>query len=128
MKGFLVFWGITFFVFLIGISWNCNAQRKSSQVQDTQIRIVNESSLTFMNVNLFSMKFPDLYPGDTTDYKVLNYDSLEDDPLIYCTNEGVRYASYVVIPGDDVEYYTYAIDSVSNRIIYISSREELKHH
>ncbi|MGX1930517.1 hypothetical protein [Flagellimonas sp. 2504JD4-2] len=119
MKAFV---GLLFGVFiaiLVGTSRNCNAVQ--GQEKDViKIRIVNNSDKGFTNVSLFSMKFPDLQQMDTSEYKELRYDSLKHDPLIYCMNNGFNYGRYVVIPEDGPGHYTYTIDSVNNKLIYVS--------
>lgn len=92
------------------------------KVKNTQIRVINNSEHSFTGVSLFSMPFENLMPNDTSEYKVLNYNSLKDDPLIYCISGKNNFGRYLEIPNKDVQQYTYVIDSLSNSIIYVSSQ------
>ncbi|MCL6266245.1 hypothetical protein [Flagellimonas myxillae] len=87
---------------------------------DLFIRIINDTSHEFTNVSLFSMEFQDLSPQDTTKYLALKFDSLKHDPLIYCVSEGTNYGRYVKIPEGNAGYYTYTIDSLKNKMIYVN--------
>ncbi|PWL39160.1 hypothetical protein DKG77_13170 [Flagellimonas aquimarina] len=70
------------------------------------------------------MSFGDVMPNDTTEYKELDYNPLQDDPLIYCISSEENFARYLKIPDKQVKKYTYVIDSLVNRIIYISSKAD----
>nr|WP_297782589.1 hypothetical protein [uncultured Allomuricauda sp.] len=72
----------------------------------------------FTQVSLFSMEFGDLYPNDTSDYKTLNFDQLEDNDMIYCVQDGERLGRYVMLPDSTAKYFTYSLDSVGNGILY----------
>ncbi|MER3318214.1 MAG: hypothetical protein RIB79_07970 [Allomuricauda sp.] len=115
---------ISFLVFIQGRK--CVANGTSGQEVDTQIRVINNSGHSFTHVSLFSMKFENLQPKDTSEYKSLRYDSLKDDPLIYCVQEGKNLGRYLKIPKNMVRFYTYSIDSISNGILYVSSFEDKK--
>ncbi len=101
-----------------------NPTRSASQDSATKIRVVNASDLVFTHVSLFSMKFENLQPNDTSAYQELRYDPLRDDPLIYCVNDGKNLGRYLTIPDNEIRRFTYVIDSVSNGILYVSSYRE----
>ncbi|MDL5514488.1 hypothetical protein QSE00_21935 [Arenibacter sp. M-2] len=108
------------FVFLVF----CAGKNDMPKLQGTQIRVVNKTNESFTNVVLFSMKFEDLRPNDTTAYKALNYDQLTDDPLIYCSIGDKNYARYLKIPDSKVENFTYTLDSIHDGILYVGSIKE----
>lgn len=112
----------SFFVFSQGRE--CESRGVENQKVATQIRVLNNSEFSFTHVSLFSMKFGDLQPNDTSEYKSLRYDSLKDDPLIYCVKDGENLGRYLKIPDSTVKFYTYSIDSISNGILYVSSFED----
>lgn len=87
----------------------------------TRIRIINRSGHTFTHVSLFSMDFGTIQSGDTTEYKKLNYDPLKDDPLIYGMKDETNYGRYVNIPDEQIQRYTYVIDSIAHGILYVGS-------
>nr|WP_299067397.1 hypothetical protein [uncultured Allomuricauda sp.] len=91
---------------------------------NTRIRVINNSNQAVTHVSLFSMKFKDLMPNDTSQYKELNYNQFQDDPLIYCVSNEKNFGRYLKVPDMHVKQYTYVIDSLSNRIIYVSSYED----
>ncbi|MDW5290172.1 hypothetical protein [Formosa sp. PL04] len=97
---------------------------KISWTNTTNIRVINHSEKHFSNVMLFSMKFEDLKPKDTSAYKVLDFDILSDDPLIYCSIGDTNFARYLKIPVDGVKKVSYVIDSIQNDILYISTTYE----
>lgn len=90
--------------------------------ENTQIRIINNSNQSVTRVSLFSMTFGDLMPNDTSEYRELDYNPLQDDPLIYCVSSEKNFARYLKIPDKQVKQYTYVIDSLRNRMIFISSQ------
>lgn len=102
----------------------CNNGDRPDQDKFTRIRVINRSGYSFQRVSMFSMKFGDLHPNDTSEYKVLRYDPLRDDPLVYCIAAGKNLGRYLRIPDENVKYYTYVMDSVSNGILYVSSFED----
>lgn len=102
----------------------CESTAISMQDSTTQIRVINNSRHSFTGVSLFSMRFEDLKPNDTTEFKQLKYDPMRDDPLIYCIENGKNLGRYVTIPDATVRYYNYRIDSIGNGILYISSFED----
>lgn len=102
----------------------CKDEHRPSQENVTKIRVINNSGHQFEHVTLFSMKFGDLQPNDTSEYKILNYDSLRDDPLIYAVMEGDNLGRYLRIPDKNIRHYTYVMDSVSSGILYVSSFED----
>ncbi|WP_222983925.1 hypothetical protein [Flagellimonas meishanensis] len=87
--------------------------------------MINSSTNSFTHVSMFSMPFKDLQPGDSSEFRLLRYDSLRHDPLIYCVSGGVNYGRYLKIPEEGVDKYTYVIDSIGNGLLHISSREGL---
>ncbi|HEA22428.1 MAG TPA: hypothetical protein ENH87_16125 [Pricia antarctica] len=91
----------------------------------TKIRVINATDHSFTNVSLFSMNFDNLLPNDTLAYKELRYDSLRDDPLIYCVIDGKNLARYLTIPDKAARRFTYVIDSVTNGILHVSSYSEI---
>lgn len=90
----------------------------------THIRAINNTEYNFENVSLFSTPFENLKPRDTTSYKVLKYNPSADDPLIYCTSDGVNFARYLKIPQKKVKKMAYIIDSIQNKIMYVTSYVE----
>lgn len=99
----------------------CSIKEWINNVQITRIRVINHSEERIANVMLFSRKFQDLNPGDTSAYQVLDFDPLRDDPLIYCSIRGVNYGRYLEIPGNSSKNVSYLIDSIQNGILYIST-------
>lgn len=89
--------------------------------QSTQIRIINNTPHKLTYISLFSMKFPDLDPNDTSEYKVLNYNYLKDDDMIYCMQGDKKLGRYVELPDSSATHFSYSLDSVSNDILYVSS-------
>lgn len=87
----------------------------------TNIRVINHSGEHFSNVMLFSMKFHNLKPMDTSAYQVLDFNVLSDDPLIYCSIGDTNFARYLKIPDDGLKSVSYIIDSIQNGILYISN-------
>ena len=116
---------IIVFLLVVGtvLFWCCGAHLSQQEV--TRIRVINSTALSFTNVSMFSMQFKDLQPGDSSAFKLLRYDPLRHDPLIYCMHEGVNYGRYLQIPEKGVGKYTYVIDSIKNELIYVSSRKGL---
>lgn len=88
--------------------------------EEIKIRAVNSSKGEVTRVSMFSMDFGDLRSKDSSEYRVLEYDPLKDDSLIYCIYEGVNYARYLPMPDQGPGRYTYSIDSLKNRIVYVS--------
>ena len=111
---------ITIFFFVFFSEVGC----KSKQVhQDSiEIRVVNNSDKAVTRVSMFSMGFGDLQPNESSEYKVLEYEPLSDDSLIYCIYDDTNYARYLQMPDKGAGHYTYSIDSLKNRIIYISMK------
>ncbi|NKI27098.1 hypothetical protein HCG49_11035 [Arenibacter sp. 6A1] len=114
MKRVLAILSVMLFVF-------CGNINELPIVQETKIRVINRTNNNFSNVVLFSMKFPDLKPKDTSEFKILNYDPLRDDPLIYCSIGDENYARYLEIPKEGIVNFTYSIDTIQDGIIYVSS-------
>lgn len=110
-----------FFVF---VYFSCKNVSIDYSDKQTYIRAINNTEYDFVNVSLFSMRFEKMKPGDTTSYKVLNYNPSVDDPLIYCTNNDVNLARYLKIPSKKVRKMSYRIDSLQNKILYVSSHVE----
>lgn len=108
-----------FLVFIQAMFWDCRTQDIQKN-KNVQIRVINNTEHRFTYVSLYSMPFDDLQPNDTSEYKELKYDPLRDDPLIYCMNGDTNYGRYLIIPSKNVEYFSYVIDSISNRIIWVS--------
>ncbi len=73
---------------------------------------------------MFSTEFGDLKPRGSTEYKPFKFDPLSDDSLIYCIYDGTNYARYLPMPNKGAGHYTYSIDSLKNRIIYMSMQLE----
>ncbi|MDC6385744.1 hypothetical protein D2V93_08890 [Flagellimonas taeanensis] len=115
----IVFLAVTFFgAFLV---FQCGAVGHEYDA-GSKIRVINNTSLHFTEVSLFSMALKDLGPRDTTSYVELSFDALKDDPLIYCTYNGKRMGRYVQIPEKGTGLASYVIDSLNNDIIYVSYR------
>lgn len=102
----------------------CANKNVVHHVQATNIRVINRTEECFTNVMLFSMRFQDLMPRDTSDYQVLDFDLLRDDPLIYCSIGNVNYARYLEIPENGRTNFSYIIDSIQDRILYVSTVHE----
>ncbi len=102
---------------LLSVVKMCEKRNNLTQ-ESTQIRIINNTMHKFTQVSLFSMEFGDLYPNDTSDYKTLNFDQLEDNDMIYCVQDGERLGRYVMLPDSTAKYFTYSLDSVGNGILY----------
>lgn len=116
----------SFFLFLFFVQNQCFDFDKTAgqKNRNTQIRVINNSCQNVTRVSLFSMMFDDLKPNDTSEYKELDYNSLQDDPLIYCVSNGESFGRYLKVPKREVKQYTYVIDSLRNRIIYVSSHAD----
>ena len=112
---------LLFAIVSVGLFIFCANKDGAPQVQITKIRVINQTGERFTNVMLFSMKFQDLKPGDTSAYQVLDFDPLRDDSLIYCSIGNTNYARYLEIPTEGARDVSYIIDSIENRIIYIST-------
>lgn len=115
-----IIYAIAAFVFLVF----CASKNEMSDLQETKIRVINRTNESFTNVVLFSIKFEDLKPSDTSVYKILNYNQLKDDPLIYCSIGDKNYARYLEIPNEQVKDFSYVMDSIQDDILYISSVKE----
>tara|TARA_R100001369_G_scaffold86579_2_gene121195 strand:+ start:2726 stop:3049 length:324 start_codon:yes stop_codon:yes gene_type:complete len=102
----------------------CANRNNIKDTQSSKIRVINRTNESFSNVVLYSMDFEDLKPGDTSVYKILDYDPLKDDPLIYCSIGDINFARYLEIPSENIRNFSYLIDSVQNGILYVSSVEE----
>ena len=89
--------------------------------KDTKIRVINHTEFDFTNVMLFSLKFEDLKPNDTSAYQILNFNELRDDPLIYCSVGDRNFARYLKIPKDGLKNVSYVIDSIDNGIMHLST-------
>ncbi|NAY91242.1 hypothetical protein GTQ34_04855 [Muricauda sp. JGD-17] len=111
---------------IVGTAFFCCCGARLSQKKElTQIRVINSTAKDFTHVTMFSMPIGELKPGDSSEFKPLRFDPLKHDPLIYCMNENINYGRYLKIPEKGVKKYTYTIDSIKNRLIYVSSREGL---
>ncbi|MEE1963185.1 hypothetical protein V1387_10855 [Allomuricauda taeanensis] len=88
--------------------------------EEIKIRAVNNSGSAVTRVFMFSMDFGDLQPKDSSEYKVLEYNPLKDDSLIYLFHGGTNHARYLQMPNHGAGHYTYSIDSLKNRIVYVS--------
>lgn len=87
----------------------------------TKIRVINHSQAHYTNVMMFSMKFQNLKPMDTSAYQVLDFDVLSDDPLIYCSVGDTNFARYLKIPVEGLKTASYIIDSIQDGILYVST-------
>lgn len=65
------------------------------------------------------MQFDDLKARDTSQYKLLKFDPLKDDPLMYCIVEGQNFGRYLKIPDKHRSKATYVVDSIENGILYV---------
>lgn len=115
---------ILFFMASFIHSSSCTKESGKGEQSFTKIRIINNSFEHFTNVSLFSMPFGALNPGDTTAYTDLKFDSLRDDPMIYCVNKGRNLGRYIEIPGEEVKYASYVIDSLYNGVLYVAYHED----
>ncbi len=86
----------------------------------TKIRVVNYTEFEMLNISLFSIKFENLNPGDSSYYKVIHYNYLKDDPLIYAKINNINLGLYLEIPVENKKN-TYTIDSVdlNNKRLYV---------
>lgn len=112
-----VVFGVVFFSLFVF----CASKDRANHGQITKIRVINRSEQHFTNVMLFSMKFQNLSARDTSAFKVLNFDPLKDDSLIYCSIGETNYARYLEIPVDGMKNVSYLIDSIQNGILYMST-------
>lgn len=112
---------VVFGVVFLGLFVFCASKAGTDHGQRTKIRVINRSEEHFTNVMLFSMKFQDLKPRDTSAFTVLNFDPLKDDSLIYCSIGDTNYARYLEIPVDGMKNVSYLIDSIQNGILYMST-------
>ncbi|MFD2098867.1 hypothetical protein [Flagellimonas iocasae] len=95
--------------------------KNGQAVQETiKVRVANNSDVAFTRVALFSMDFGGLNPGNVSDYKILDFDPFRDDSLLYCTQDDYTHSTYVQMPDKDSGNYTYSIDSIRNKLVYIS--------
>ncbi|MDC6366874.1 MULTISPECIES: hypothetical protein [Flavobacteriaceae] len=115
-------WAVLFLGIIFCLLLGCGAFAQKSV--DTKIRIINNSKFSLSQVSLFSMRFEDLQSGDTSVYKVLKYNSLMHDPLIYCISDSINYGRYVKIPSTEAKQYVYVVDSLADRMIYVNSFED----
>ncbi len=120
--GFIRICGFCLFLFVFQNPFSDFENVAVQGCKNTRIRVINNSEHSFIRVTLFSMYFGDLMPKDTSEYRKLNYDSLKDDPLIYCVTNEKNYGRYLDIPRKDVRRFTYVIDSLRNQIVYVSSQ------
>jgi hypothetical protein len=84
-----------------------------------KIRVVNHSEYTLEYVSLFSMKFDDMKPRDTSKYKSLKFDPLKDDPLMYCVVGGQNFGRYLKMPDEQQSKVTYVVDSIKKGILHV---------
>ena len=112
---------IFFVLMLLGMFAFYGSRDVVPLTHSTNIRVINHSEEHFSNVMMFSMKFQNLKPSDTSAYQVLDFDILIDDPLIYCSVGDNNYARYLKIPVDGLKSVSYLIDSIQNGILYIST-------
>tara|TARA_R110000868_G_scaffold193351_1_gene438217 strand:+ start:12785 stop:13141 length:357 start_codon:yes stop_codon:yes gene_type:complete len=99
----------------------CANKTEIQDSQGTQIRVINATEESFSNVVLFSMKFGNLKPQDTSAYQILDYDPLIDDTMIYCSIDNDNYSRYLEIPAESVKNFSYKIDSIQDGIMYVTS-------
>ncbi|NER11541.1 hypothetical protein SAMN06265375_10393 [Muriicola jejuensis] len=104
--------GVLFILIVVNIIEN--------QDLKTKIRLANSTGFELSNISLFSIKFENLNPGDTSGYKEINYDYLKDDPLIYTTINHIILGLYVEIPKENKKN-TFIVDSVNmeNKRLYV---------
>ncbi|MBO0592802.1 hypothetical protein I2486_15465 [Cellulophaga sp. E16_2] len=100
----------------------CFSPKKTTEITRIKYRIVNNTALNFTNVSLFSENIGNVLAYDTLAYAVVSYNSLLQDPLFYGINKEVNYARYLVLPKTNNERVTFSIDSLANKIIYISTK------
>jgi len=67
------------------------------------------------------MNLENLKSGDTSKYKILDYNYLKRDPLIYSSVKNVNMALYLDVP-ENFMNYTYNIDSsqIQYKRVYVS--------
>ncbi|WP_157941229.1 MULTISPECIES: hypothetical protein [Arenibacter] len=108
------------FLFLCSIFIFCESKSVLDEQNETKIRVVNNSVHELESVSLFSVRFNNLAPGDTTAYQVLDFDESKDDPMLYCMVDINNLSLFLEIPKNG-RNYTYSIDSldlVSKRIYF----------
>ena len=109
----------SFFIWLVLVCCSSHTELIAQGV--TKIRVVNNSSYKLTDISLFSIPFEDLKPKDTSEYKVLNYDYHKHDPLIYSRANNTNLVRYLAIPPENAKKFTYSIDSIHNKVIFIST-------
>nr|WP_293295451.1 hypothetical protein [Allomuricauda sp.] len=109
----------------LGSSKKCKAIEGLRQVT-THIRIINHTPYKLTDVSIFSMGFKDLMPKDTTGFKALNFNQLEDNDMIYCVWDGRRLGRYVRFSNHKEKFITYHLDSIDHGILYVSTDMENK--
>lgn len=115
---------VGFVIALLGFLGFCVDADMVLRNQTAKIRVINHTDESFTHVSLFSMKFQDLAPADTSAYQNLDFDPLRDDPLIYCSVGDNNYARYLEIPAEGMKKFSYILDSVQNGILYVSMVHE----
>ena len=101
----------SFFLLLCSILIFCESHTVLEKQEQTKIRVINNSSYELTNLALFSMRFNNLLPGDSTAYQVLEYDELKDDPMIYCIVDQNNLSLFLKKPENEGNF-TYSIDSL----------------
>jgi hypothetical protein len=125
-----IYFRMVLFKIMTGLFLGCCLQDTYGQIASSveeesgiPVRIVNHTDCIFRQVALLSTRFGDLRPNDTTEYRRVKYNVLKDDPLIYATVDGQHVGRYVKIPEEESKQYTYVIDSLKNKVIYVSRIE-----
>ena len=101
---------------------SCIFLKPATEILKIKYRIVNNTALHFTNISVFSKNIGTLKAYDTISYSAINYNSLKQDPLFYGVYNEVNYARYLVLPKKNNERVTFSIDSLANKIIYISTK------
>ncbi len=88
--------------------------------QQIEINIINNTTFTIDDLNVYSQKFKSLKPKDTTIYKSFVFDELTNNSMINLKADNKQLILY--IPPPKYAKYTIVLDSlnIKNRVIYYS--------
>ena len=89
--------------------------------QQIEISVINNTTFTIEELNIYSQKFKSLKPKDTTATKSFVFDGLTNNSIINLKAESKQFILY--IPPPKHVKYTIVLDSlnIQNRVIYYST-------
>jgi len=89
--------------------------------QQIEISIINNTTFTIDELNVYSQGFKSLKPKDTTATKSFVFDELTNNSIINLKAENKQFILY--IPPPKYDKYTIVLDSlnIENRVIYYST-------